>query len=372
VAGLLEVAPAQADASAAALKRLYGGPHEWLHTWVDLLKCKVQGDYVAALRAAEALLQGLGDYSTAVVLEAAECQYRLNNCLEATFAFERVRHEDFFATDRMDVYALVLRQSAAGLKDLNQLAHALLVTNPQAPEAWVALAVLSDRKGRPETAHGFLNKATELDPQHLQAHLLRGHLLATDRKPGPAVKAYRKAYHLSRDLSVYQGLVAAHLLNAQPLDASLMANEAVDLYPGQPLALVLAGNVYCHAKQLVKARKAYDKALALRPESVEAVLSAVDLDCLEGRWPDAVARLLPLVPHQRALHTRLAELYVRQKAFGDAVFHYHAALHHNPTNAAALAGLKRAERWLGGGPDPNDGDGDGEGEDEDEDLASDG
>lgn len=35
---------------------------------------------------------------------------------------------------------------------------------------------------------------------------------------------------------------------------------------------------------------------ALRPESVEAVLSAVDLDCLEGRWPDAVARLLPLVP----------------------------------------------------------------------------
>jgi len=80
------------------------------------------------------------------------------------------------------------------------------------------------------------------------------------------VKAYRKAYHLSRDLSVYQGLVAAHLLNAQPppppptdppqprcspslgrpvggggrpLDASLMANEAVDLYPGQPLALVL-------------------------------------------------------------------------------------------------------------------------------------
>lgn len=44
-----------------------------------------------------------------------------------------MRHEDFFATDRMDVYALVLRQSAAGLKDLNQLAHALLPTGPARP-----------------------------------------------------------------------------------------------------------------------------------------------------------------------------------------------------------------------------------------------
>jgi len=38
-------------------------------------------------------------------------------------------------------------------------------------------------------AHGFLNKATELDPQHLQAHLLRGHLLATDRKPAQGTAA---------------------------------------------------------------------------------------------------------------------------------------------------------------------------------------
>lgn len=51
----------------------------------------------------------------------------------------------------MDVYASLLRQ-AAGLRELNQLAHALLVTNPQAAEAWVTLALLSDRKGRRETA----------------------------------------------------------------------------------------------------------------------------------------------------------------------------------------------------------------------------
>eukprot|EP00668_Euglena_longa_P012226 GGOE01014661.1.p1 GENE.GGOE01014661.1~~GGOE01014661.1.p1 ORF type:complete len:554 (-),score=177.65 GGOE01014661.1:223-1854(-) len=367
IAGLLEVTPTQMEQTSSAVKRVYNRSQcDWLHKWVDVLKCKCQGDFQEALRTAQALLQEVGDHNTSVLLEVAECQYRLASLQESAAAFEKVRVEDCFVTEKMDVYASLLRQTA-GLRELNQLAHSLLVTNPQAAEAWVTLALLSDRKGRRETAHSFVDKATEVNPQHVRAHLLKGQLLNADQKVGQAIKSYRKAYQLSRDLVVYQGLVESYLLNQQPLDASLMANEATDLYPSQPQAWVLAGNVYCHSKQLAKARKMYDEALTLRPDSFEAVLSMVDLDCLEGRWNDGVARLKRLVPQHKFFHTRLADIYLQRKEFGEAVFHYNAALRDNPNNPAAAAGLKRAEKWMNG-LDPSEDDAD---DLEEDDLVSD-
>ena len=73
------------------------------------------------------------------------------------------------------------------------------------------------------------------------------------------------------------------------------------------------------------------------------------------RWttPLFIVRLKKLVARHKFLHTRLAEIYVQKREFGEAVFHYNAALRENLHDLTAINGLKRAERWMQG-LDPSD------------------
>ena len=133
------------------------------------------------------------------------------------------------------------------MQELNRLAHTLLVTNSQSPEAWVALAFLSEKKGRRESAHTFVNKAAELDPYMSRALVLKGQLLNADQKFGMAITSYRKAYQLSRDLSVYQ-VIASH----SKIDTDSSAHNdtrAVQLHRGT------ARHRHRHRHRLPHARK---------------------------------------------------------------------------------------------------------------------
>ena len=103
--------PTQVAHTAASLRGLYARPQtDWLLQWLDLLKCKLCGDYSDALRVAKDLLHNVGDYNTQVWLEVAECHCRASNFSEAVAAFEKVMQEDYFNMEKMDMYAAVLRR----------------------------------------------------------------------------------------------------------------------------------------------------------------------------------------------------------------------------------------------------------------------
>ena len=91
ILGLLEMLPTQVPQTTGYIKRLYFRPEtEWAHKWLDLLKNKLCGNYVEALRVAGELLQDIGDYNTSIVLEVAECHYRLSQGTEAIQMFAKV------------------------------------------------------------------------------------------------------------------------------------------------------------------------------------------------------------------------------------------------------------------------------------------
>eukprot|EP00995_Heteronema_vittatum_P009073 NODE_435_length_1381_cov_286.941441_g318_i0.p1 GENE.NODE_435_length_1381_cov_286.941441_g318_i0~~NODE_435_length_1381_cov_286.941441_g318_i0.p1 ORF type:complete len:425 (+),score=109.68 NODE_435_length_1381_cov_286.941441_g318_i0:48-1322(+) len=379
LSGLFEVLPDAAN-HLQTIKRCYNQPnHEWLRKWLDLLKAKAAANYPEVLAATQHMTAGvlLGGYNTSVMLEAAEAHYRMAAFTEAANCFERILDQDPHNVDRMDIYASVLQQSG-GAKELNSLAHSLITSQAQAPEAWVTLAVLAQKTGGtsvipsaiavgPEAALKFVTKATDLDPCHVRAHLMKGAILQAENLHPQAIKAYRVAYQASRDLKVQAGLVESYLLNKQVTDAKLVASSCLAAFPDNALALTLMGDVYYHTNTPAKARKAYEKALAHQPDSQEANLAMANLDCAEGHLAEAISRLRRMVHKNKHLHVRLADVYAQKQEYSDATFHYNAALNYNAEDAAAIAGLKRVDRLVNG-IEPDDED-DMDGDPSDENFA---
>eukprot|EP01012_Entosiphon_sulcatum_P056635 TRINITY_DN80334_c0_g1_i1.p1 TRINITY_DN80334_c0_g1~~TRINITY_DN80334_c0_g1_i1.p1 ORF type:complete len:547 (+),score=96.53 TRINITY_DN80334_c0_g1_i1:40-1680(+) len=352
IQGLLEVTdPKNCEQHVIApLKRMHATPPQdkLMCKYLDLLKEKAVANYTSQLQLSQELLADYGGAVTPWLLDAAEANYRLANFQESVSGFHRVRELDPFNVERMDLFGSILSQHGT-TADLTRLTNSLLSANKEAAETWVASALLMQKKDDPEKAHQFVNKAIENSPWHARAHLLKASLLKSEKKYVLAAKCYRRAYQLSKDLSIYQLLVESYLYTNQGMEAKLTAKEALEQYPEHPKALSLMGNVYYHMKMFNQARREYTRALAIQPECLEAVLSMVELDCLQSKLSPAIKRLKRLVPKHRFLHSRLADLYTQKQEFGDASYHYNAALGDNPSDAAAIEGLKRLEKLRQGG-----------------------
>ncbi len=117
-----------------------------------------------------------------------------------------------------------------------------------------------------------------------------------------------------------------------------------------------------------KAKRAFQRALAIDPLTVDAVLALADMHIAEGELDSCIEllkRFLQGSGHD-FLHTKLGEVYCLNENFSEALACYHTAISMNPGSAAAAAGLERLEKLLrGGGGEGMEGQGE-EGEEEGE------
>ena len=293
------------------------------------------------------------------LLRLAKAQMELEDLVDAQYSFNKARVADNLNLDYMD-HCAVLAKRRGQANDLNRLAHDLVSTNRKRPEAWIAVALYAETRGETEKALGFVEKAIALDSRHVLAFQLRGELLLGMGKAEHAIVAYFQANNYAKDLASYKGLVAAYLSTRKYKEALCTAKEAVATLPNNAAAISLVGKVLATSPEGTdKAKRAFAKALSIDKSCTDAALALVDLHVANQEYAQSIELLLHSLQslNHDFLHTKLADVYVLNEQYSDALAYYHAAISLNPQSEAANAGIDRLEKLMHGvDPDLDDDD----------------
>ncbi|KAH8051971.1 hypothetical protein JL722_10416 [Aureococcus anophagefferens] len=295
--------------------------------------------------------------------DGAMHRHEYGHAIEHWGAVEQIggfpRVADNLNLDYMD-HCAVLAKRRGQANDLNRLAHDLVSTNRKRPEAWIAVALYAETRGETEKALGFVEKAIALDSRHVLAFQLRGELLLGMGKAEHAIVAYFQANNYAKDLASYKGLVAAYLSTRKYKEALCTAKEAVATLPNNAAAISLVGKVLATSPEGTdKAKRAFAKALSIDKSCTDAALALVDLHVANQEYAQSIELLLHSLQslNHDFLHTKLADVYVLNEQYSDALAYYHAAISLNPQSEAANAGIDRLEKLMHGvDPDLDDDD----------------
>jgi len=252
------------------------------------------------------------------------------------------------------MYASLIHQTGDSLR-LNRLTHDLLEISETRPEPWNAVALYCDLKGQKEKAVAFVEKSISLNSRHVYSHLLKGRLLLELRQADQAEKCFFHAYSMCKNFTALKGLVECYLSNDKLAAAHRTAKQALKLLPNTTRGLTLLGRVLMKMPDRQpdgpsKARKQFERALQIDRRALEPVLFLADLHMKQGRHAAAIDLLTgSLTHHQRdVVHNKLAEVYVQQRQYTQALAHYHTALSLAPHSVAAGKGLDRLEKIMRG------------------------
>jgi anaphase-promoting complex subunit 7 len=284
--------------------------------------------------------------TTCLKLEIASLQVQLGQEEEAKRTFRKIRSMDETCMDKMDEYARLLQDDTSVL---NELASQLLELNDSRPEPWIVLALYhaSDL----DKALAFCDKAISINPQHANAHRVKGTLLLNQHLPDKAAASLFHANEITHDIASYEGLVECYLARQQYKEAICMAREAISLEPRNARAVTLVGLALRQASPQ-QAQRAFEKALRLDPHAIRPLLALVDLHLSNSNAEECVDLLVKAKENSAGnmdlLETRLGLVYMEMQEFVKAITCFHTALSLNPENHEAQQGMERLEKIMRG------------------------
>ena len=228
-------------------------------------------------------------------------------------AFSQVRARDEHYLDHMDEYAEVLKQSGESTL-LNKLTYALLDSNVQRPEGWVAGSLYMEVKDERERALEYSEKALQLHPRHSMALLRCGQMHLEAFKYDLALISFRKALEVWRSARAYQGAVRSYIGMGRIKEALTTAKEALQRMPRNPKALTLVGIALSQLPEgLEKGKVAFEKARLLDPLCSETVMELTTVLVQNNKLNEAVEALESYLRHKDCdyMHSRLGDIYMK-------------------------------------------------------------
>ncbi|MBN1609602.1 MAG: tetratricopeptide repeat protein [Polyangiaceae bacterium] len=168
-----------------------------------------------------------------------------------------------------------------------------------------------------ENAKARFEKAIELNPRNVRAHIGLGNTLENAGKHDEALLHYE---------------------------------EAIRLDPASTLGHVNAGNTFMRRKDYARAIAEYEAALKVAPDDVFAHFNIGQSQLAAGRYPEALAHLTDahrLSPNNATLCFLIASIHARLGNRGEAARFYEEAIRIRPDYPEAKAGLAAVEKTLG-------------------------
>jgi TolB-like protein/Tfp pilus assembly protein PilF len=237
------------------------------------------------------------------------------------------------------VYALLDNYGYRSLTETHQLANRALQRalelDPQSDEAWAVRGLLISqaagaRQRRPE-ARAALERAVEINPNNAMAHLWLSGTLGPDYDAARA--ALTRAYDLDplSPIIVYRRAMDA----LQSRDESAMARfhrELEEVAPDWFITWQATGNMAEEAGRLAEAAQAYERVIALNPESSHAKAPLAKVLEMMGYVTRAEAILSESVerfggdPFRLALAVLQVRRVLQEDGFGPAADAFHLAI----------------------------------------------
>lgn len=235
---------------------------------------------------------------------------------------------------------------AAGepLKARLQFRNALQI-DERAAEAWFGLARVSETQSDWPSAFSALERVVELDPQNIEAQLMRGRLLLAGGRLDEALDVSVMLLATVPENADALALRAALFFQLDDVEGALrLAREALQQDPAQVDALAVLATERLNSGALDEALSYLDRALAqdesnaaLHLIKIEALTRQGDSDSVEQVYQ----RLVHLFPEERAYRQNLAAFYLDQFRQADAEQIFRDIVEANPDDAQAKRDLVR-------------------------------
>jgi putative PEP-CTERM system TPR-repeat lipoprotein len=218
---------------------------------------------------------------------------------------------------------------------------AVLAKNPKNIDALLALATLKAQAGgSTEEVAKLIGNAITADPNDLKARLaLIGHYLRV-RETKLAVTAAQDAMVALPDRpEILDAAGRAYLAAGNTNQAQTTYLRLAQLQPDSPIPLLRMAEVQLAARDRTGALENVRKALAMKPDLVEAQRMAIVLDVNAGKSAEALAMARDIQkqrPKESIGYVLEGDIRAKEKAWPDAIAAYRNGLKNAGTNDLAI------------------------------------
>jgi tetratricopeptide (TPR) repeat protein len=245
--------------------------------------------------------------------------------------------------------ALQRDDTSAAIVDL----RTALGNEPDSVPVAAALARAHLLAGQPELAEQVLRGVVELKPQDVQARLTLAQFLVDRGRARDAAPVIEQlVLQQPGNVPALAALAQLQLAGRDPGAALRSASMIQALQPTAASGYLLAGQIQESQQQAEAARKTYELAAKMDPNSLEPLIALARLNVRNGQ-PESTLPLLEqrieLTPSNAMLYVLRGEVLLAMRQPQRAAESFAAAVDKQPTLLAAYRGLARsqmqAQRW---------------------------
>ena len=197
-----------------------------------------------------------------------------------------------------------------------------LQINQNLPDAWFGLARIHERKQDWQKAYMVLNKVRELSPTHVDARMMLGQILLASNQIDLALADAKEIMEMAPDDARSHSLMAAVQFRLENLKgAREEVDKALAIEPGNIEAILVHVRMLITEKKYSQALGVLNKAIETNPDNVSMYLMKIlayqetgDQKAIE----DVYLALIDRFPANNNFKTSLARLYISSENFDDA------------------------------------------------------
>lgn len=199
---------------------------------------------------------------------------------------------------------LVRKEEQKELKQLEQVVKETLRTNPQETEGYIQLAVIYEGQGKLDKSAKAIEKAIELKPNRLDFYLLLGPIYERQERNDEALRTYQRLEMLDSNLpaEIFAAMASIYHLKKMLPEAHEYAEKTLEANPNSWRVHYVLGNIYAEENAVRKAVDSYKRAIQLASDEPLLHSDLADLYLTQKRYDDALKsntealRLAPSAP----------------------------------------------------------------------------
>ncbi|PQE19833.1 hypothetical protein CJF32_00008790 [Rutstroemia sp. NJR-2017a WRK4] len=268
-----------------------------------------------------------------VLSQMGRAHYEQASYADAEAYYKRIRHIAPTRFEDMEIYSTILWHLKRET-DLAFLAHELVDSSWQSPEAWCALGNSWSLMRDHEQALRCFKRATQLNPKFAYAFTLQGHEHVANEEYDKALTSYRQGMTADkRHYNAYYGVGRVYEKMGNYEKAFMHFEAASRINPTNAVLICCMGTVLEKKNQRPTALAYYTKATELAPRSALTRFKKARALMALGHMDDALKELMilkDLAPDEAMVHFLLGRLYKSIKQKGASVKHFTIALNLDP------------------------------------------
>ena len=268
-----------------------------------------------------------------VMAQMGRALYEQAAYAEAEKFYKRIRQVAPTRFEGMEIYSTILWHLKRET-DLAFLAHELVDSSWQSPQAWCALGNSWSLARDHEQALRSFRRATQLDPKFAYAFTLQGHEHVANEEYDKALTSYRQGMAADkRHYNAWYGVGRVYEKLGNYAKAYAHFEAASSINPTNAVLICCIGTVLEKQKQPRQALSFFSKATELAPRSALTRFKKARALMSIGEMKEALQELMilkDLAPDEAMVHFLLGRLYKSLREKGLAVRHFTIALNLDP------------------------------------------